>query len=242
MSEAAFLERIAALEARVLSLEGAVFKTRGLTIALQEIVSRWPGPFTAAQVREVLYSRHPELKPMEATHTVEVKLAKMEKQGFIVCTFRGAGPHPNIYEVVPGWKPGDRGPKGTKRGTHHKHESGFRSIVRQALDQLPARFTLVDLKRWVKTNLPEVEIPEGSWSSTLRKLVENEELVVVKFGHRGKTLKEYSRTEKRVAPSGDEIKVTEQAYREFRESLGIQPLPELLSTIDRAEDGRVKTL
>ena len=227
--------RIAELEKRILALEANVFKTRGLTIALHTIIHRWPGPFTAQQVREVLYERYPEFARMENHSTVETKIHRMVKQNLVTITQQGLGPHPTIYEITGDWQPGVKAARGQKRGGRHDYETGFRSVVRHALDHLPAHFKLTDLKAWVAANLPDLRVPDGSWSSTLHKLVETEELTVVKYPHRGKTLKEYARTAKRVAPSGEQLNQLQQAYREFRNGLQLEPLPDFLAGIERHE-------
>ena len=229
-------KQVADLAARLRSVEGLVMKTKALKVAMMEIIERWPGPFTLQQVRDTLYELHPDLKPIEEHHTLESKLGRLEKQGVIICTFRGQGPQPNIYRRAQ-HPPSDAGRRGAKMGSKRDYESGFRSVVRSALEDLTGRFTLIDLKSWVAKHAPDLRVPEGSWSSTLYKLVQLGELKVVRYAHRGKTLKEYERTEKRVSPSGEELRDLEKAWLDFRASLGIQASPDLeMSRTERNHD------
>lgn len=225
------LKRIAALESEVLSLKAMVFKTSALRQAVERIIALWPGPFTARQISEVMRERHPELAATMNHFTLETKIATLAKSGFLIRTFQGRGPQPSIYEVNP-TPPESAGRKGNKRNNHHDYESGFRAVVRLALDDLPRHFKLTDLQAWVKEHKPDLNVPQGSWSSTLYKLCEQGELEVVKFAHRGKTLKEYTRTEKRIAPSGAEMGELEQAYAEFRKGVDTT-IPDQLTALER---------
>jgi hypothetical protein len=228
------LARIEALDARVLALEIQCRKSSGLSNAINAIVAKWPGPFTAQQIRDAIIELYPGLIRMEQRSSVEGKIGRMCKAGIAVCLFQGSGPHPSIYERAAHPPPG-AGRPGARLGARHNYESGFRAMVREALPELPERFTLLDLQKWIGTRYPEARIPEGSWSSTLRKLTDLGELKVVKFGHRGKSLKVYTRTSKRVAPSGAELTAVQDAWREFRSTIKTE-VPEFLSGLDRAEE------
>lgn len=224
------LARIDRLERRVLSLEGATFKRGALARAVRHVIAKWPGPFTAQQIRDAVYEFFPEVKPVEEHHQIEVLIQRMDKQGQITRTFEGRGPSANIYVFNPEVAPAR---KGNKRGCHAANESGFRNIVRRALEDLPEQWRLEDLRRWVDANLPDARIPYGSWTSTLYKLTQAGELEV--RGHRhyegGKV---YSRGPKRVMPSGAELSDLDKAWTDFRSNIKAE-LPELLPGLKRAE-------
>ena len=228
------LSRIDALERRLLTLEAVWHKSSAIANGVDSIIARWPGPFTARQVHEALLAEHPELGNMIEHHKVEPKIHRMAKAGLLLVTFQGAGPHPTIYERNPN-PPAAAGQPGAKRGARHDYESGFRAVVREALEVLPERFTLADLQAWVAEHKPALVVPEGSWSSTLRKLIDLEELVVVERGTRGRTLKKYSRTEKRVAPNGDELRSLELAWKEFRAANPVAKMPDYVPSLKRED-------
>jgi hypothetical protein len=207
---------VAALRGRVLKLEECVFKRHRLSLVIKELVERWPGPFTAQQIRQAIRERHPDALEPNDNYRVEAKLRWMEKAGFIVCTHRGNGRLGSIYERAA------NGPAlrfhGNKMNVKHSYESGFRHIVRTALNDLPAEFRLDDLRKWMAEHMPEADIPYGSWASTLYKLQEADELVVVKRSHYN-CGKVYARGPKRVAPDGDEIRALEASWQEFRKTV-----------------------
>ncbi len=230
------LNRIAELERRVLSLEGLLHKRGGLAGVVRHIVKNWPGPFTAQQIRDAVYKYYPNHKPIEEHHQIEVIITRIEKQGFICKTFEGRGPSANIYEIVQE-PPAGAGRKGTKLASHAGNESGFRNIVRGALDELPEKFTLADLKKWLAEKMPDAQIPQGSWSSTLYKLTQSEELICVKGSGTNVSAnrKLWTRGPRRVTPSGDELRDVEKAWLDFRSQMDIQPTPELLPALQREE-------
>lgn len=228
------LARIEALERRVLTLDAAMHKTSALANAVRSVIARWPGPFTAQQIRAAVMELYPGLMQIEQRQSVESKIHRMVKQGQAVCLVRGAGPPPSIYERV-ATPPPVAGRKGAKSGARHSYETGFRAIVREFLMEREGEFTLVDLQRWVAERHPDLRVPEGSWSSTLHQLTELGELRVTRRPNRGKTLKTYERTSKRVAPSGAELREVEAAWREFRRSVKAD-VPEILPSLQRDHD------
>ena len=229
-------EKLQNLERRIVSLEGVIHKRGGLASAVRRVVEMWPGPFTATQIRDAVYETTPDLRPVVENYQVEATVRKMEKQSLILCTMRGAGPNPNIYEINPS-PPASACKSGMKWNAHRDNESGFRGIVRAALDELPAQWTIEDLRKWVGEKLPNTTIPYGSWSSTLYKMTQQEELTVVRGGGRGKgsTLKVFIRGPRQIAATGQEVRELEASWKEFRASLNIQPPPEMLSGLERAE-------
>jgi len=215
----AVLARLAALERRVLSLEGRIYHNGGLSSGVRRVVGSWPGPFTAELIRRAVYELHPELKPVTEEHQVSCLLTRMEKAGEIICTSRGAGPTPNIY-IRASRPPASAGRSGGKFGTRHDGESGFRGIVRQAMDDLPKAFTLIELRAWVAKHAPSAVVPDGTWSSTLYKMTQQQELVVISpqskvDGHR-RRVKVYGRGPRRIGLTGDEIGELEAAWKAFR--------------------------
>lgn len=223
------LQRIATLEERVLTLESVSHKSSARANAVNTLVAGWPGPFTAQQIHAAVNERWPELRaPINA---IGVKLSRMEKQGIIIRTFQGRGPHANIY--VRSEEPAAQaGRPGSRRGRRDAYESGIRAVIREAIDDLPAEFTQPEVRAWVAAHRPALVVPEGSYSSTLYKLTQLKELVVVRGGRRSRGLKFYARGPVRVAPNGDEVRELETAWREFR--AGIEAtVPEILPHTER---------
>lgn len=217
-------ERIGHLERRIVALEGKMFHSGGLGAAVRRVVAAWPGPFTSNMIRDAVYETRPELVPVTEQHQVCTIINRMEKQNLILCTQRGAGPTPNIYERVTN-PPAGSTKCGAKMGQRHGNESGFRTIIRTALADLPEEFTIQDLRDWVAKHLPDAKIPYGSWTSTLYKMCAQQELRVVRGGRRsgGSGLKVYGRGPRRVAPSGEELRDLEAAWAQFRAE---NPAPE----------------
>jgi hypothetical protein len=221
MTEADYIKRLAELERRVLSLEGKIYHSGAMARAVREVVSKWPGPFTAMQIRDAVYELQPDLKPPRELNQVHVIVGRMEKAGQIVCTFRGAGPTPNIYKRVT-CPPAKAGVAGARFGRKDGNESGFSGIMRAALEDLPMEFTIEDLKKWVGEKLPSAKIPAGTWSSTLFKMQTRRELVVLRNGGRSRLgLKVFGRGPRRISPTGDEVRQLEEAWKEFRKSVVI---------------------
>lgn len=226
-------ERLAQLERRVLSLEGRVYHAGALARAVRQVVERWPGPFTAHQIRDTVYDLQPGLRPVTEHDQVALLLCRMEKAGQVVCTERGAGPNPNIY-VRAECPPSEGGKRGAKFGHRRDYESGFRGIVRVAMDELPEEWTILDLRDWVAKRLPETQVPYGSWSSTLYKLTQQEELVVVRGGRKnGAGLKVYKRGPRRIGVTGQELTELESAWKEFRAQIETEPLPDFETPLER---------
>jgi hypothetical protein len=224
MSETAIqddlLKRLALLERRVLSLEGKVYHNGAVARAVREVVSKWPGPFTANQIREAVYELQPDLRPPRELNQVHVIVGRMEKAGEVICVTRGAGPTPNIYERA-SCPPARAGKSGSRLGVKAGNESGFRSIVRGALEELPAEFTVADLRAWMSKRCPEARIPYGSWSSTLYKMQKQKELIVVRNAGCSIGLKVYGRGPRRISSTGAELRELEESWREFRAQIKI---------------------
>ena len=235
-------ERLAELERRIVAIEGYMWKRGGLGKAVREMVDKWPGPFTAKQITAAVYEVHPELRPAKEYGQVSTIMQRLVKQQLITETFRGAGPNPNIYERNTN-PPLGAGVKGMKTNTHRDNESGFRGIVRSALDELPAEWTINELRAWVALKAPDAVIPYGSWSSTLYKLTQSKELVVVRGGGRGRgsALKVYGRGPRRITPSGEELRDLEKSWQDFRATIKTEPVADMLmSAQQRAEDGTLR--
>lgn len=232
-------EKFARLERRVLAIEGKLFHAGHLSMAVRTAVEAQDGEFTSSQIRDVVYLRHPHLKPEEDQGQVAVVLRRLELAGQVVCVEKGRGPKPNVYLRGKGSMRPVRA--GSKRGQKHGHESGFRSVVRAALSsgKLPDPFTVRDLRDWCAEHSPEVRVPYGTWSSTLYKLEQSGELVALQervpsrqFG----SLKAFRVGPVRVAPSGDVPTEKEADWASLRESMGIK-LPEMLTPNERGWEG-----
>ncbi len=103
------------------------------------------------------------------------------------------------------------------------------------MEELPAEWTILDLRRWVAEKAPSARVPYGSWSSTLYKMTQQRELRVVRGGGRGPALKVYARGDRRIGPTGEEIRELEAAWREFRAQIET-PDGEFMSAIKRGEE------
>ncbi len=211
--------RLSELEERVRRLEAMTFKRQGLTAALLGMVRAWPGPFNAMQVLETMHEKTPFGANISS---VLQSLYKLERKGLIIRTHQGRGRVGNIWELTA--RPPD--PLAARRNRQADYESGFRHIVRGALAdaQFPKEFTLADLRNWMATNLPNVRVPYGSWSSTLYKLQQAGELVVLKKAHTV-PLKVYGRGERVVMPTGEELTGLERAWKEFKENFTVEVPP-----------------
>jgi len=206
-------DRLSALEGRVRALEGVIYKRGGVGAAVKRLVEQWPGPFTFQQIHEAVIKQ----KGLEDVllPPVQQRLYKME-QGFIIRTHQGTGCVSNIFERC--HRPNDPSSNRTNRKTDY--ESGFRHIIRSALasEDLPEVFGLEDIQKWMAIHMPAVQVPYGSWSSTLYKLQERGELIVVAQKHTTK-LKRYRRGEKVIQASGEEMAELEKAWSDFRKTL-----------------------
>jgi hypothetical protein len=234
MTTETLIARLAALEERVLTLEVQERKKSARANAVNTLVNAWPGPFTGRQIYAALCERWPDLAGSE-TQALQ-RLTRMERQGLIIRTFQGRGPHPNIY-VRSESPPDQAGRPGSRRGRKDAYESGLRAVIREALDTLPAEFTLPDVRAWVATHRPLLDPPQSSFSSTLYRLTGLGELRVVRGGRKSKSLKFYARGAKRVAPNGDEIRELEASWREFRATVATH-VPEILPHTERHPERR----
>jgi hypothetical protein len=208
-------QRLADLERRVNSLEAVTYKRGVLSRAIRAVIDKFPGPFSARQIRQAVHEYFPQALPPKDYFQVEVHLRKLEKRGIILCLEKGYGSRATIYERAKAIPPGAGKPGNNNLNTHHSYESGIRSVIRSALDELPEAFTLADVRRYVEQRLPAAKIPQGSWSSTLYKLTQRGELEVVRQ-HHSHSRRTYKRGPVRVQPSGDVMRETEAAWAEFR--------------------------
>lgn len=219
-------EHCADLQRRVAALEEMVFRTHRARKIILQTIEAWPGPFTAQQIETAIKEFHPEVFSGLKPYAVTNQITRLEKTSAVVRENTGRGQIATIFRTV--GKIAEASRPGPKYGRRANYESGFRNIVRSALRDLPEPFMLQDLRDWMKQNLPGVEIPYGSWSSTLYKLQQQGELVCL--ARKGKNTscnrKIYGRGPVRVTPTGDEMKEMEQAWREFRDGMKIE-VPEL---------------
>src|SRR6266567_1325142 len=193
--------RFAELEERIRKLEAVTYKQQGITAALRGLVGVWPGQFNAMQMHAAMHERT-QFKPSMAT--LMQAIYKLEKKEVITRVHQGRGRVGNIWERRTAAAPDERA---ARMNRQHSYESGFRHIVRSALADpaFPKEFTLADVQTWMATNLPNTQVPYGSWSSTLYKLQQQGELIVVKPAHTTPR-KVYARGERVVMPSGDELR------------------------------------
>jgi hypothetical protein len=194
------------------------------------LVRAWPGPFNAMQVLEAMLAK---TSFRTTIATILQSLYRLERKGVILRTHQGRGRVGNIWELAV--KQPDELAK--RRNRQADYESGFRHIVRAALadDAFPKEFTLADLKGWMAIHMPHVQVPYGSWSSTLYKLQQAGELRVVKAAHTV-PLKVYGRGERVVMPSGEELDGIEKAWLQFKEEF---PRTEPGATQDWSQPGSI---
>lgn len=212
LSTSDLLQRLAALEGRVAVLEATTYKRAGVQTTVDRLVENWPGPFTSQQILDALKEVRPDLAEA-GKHAAGQRLYKLEKMGRITRTHQGCGRVATIWERSPA-------APNPKVGKKTDYESGFRSIVRTAMasSELPEEFTLADIQAWMARNLPNTKVPYGSWSSTLYKLQQRQELVVHKPAHTV-PLKVYKRGPRVVTPTGDELRELEVSWAAFKEQL-----------------------
>jgi hypothetical protein len=237
VSIAELAAKVQDLEARLSHLEGVTYKRAGLGTAIKRLISSWPGPFTAQQLWTALGEVRPDLINGYKEGSMTVVLLKLEKQGIVLRIHNGCGQVATIWEKAARTEAGAGNPGG-KLGRRHDYESGFRSIVRAAIasPELPEQFTLGDIRAWVSKHMPNTQIPYGSWSSTLYKLQQHNELLVVKAAHTVPR-KVYRRGQVVVNASGEELAETERAWSEFKRSLQRDgktlTAPEIESALER---------
>ena len=224
-------EHCAELQRRVAALEEMVFRTHRSRNAILKLLAEWPGPFTVQQIESALKEREPEISAGLKPYAIASTIARLEKSGTVSRITNGTGCVASIFQVI-GQIPKAGGRPGRQFNRKADYESGFRNIVRTALADLPPVFTLDDLRKWVTANLPDVQIPYGSWSSTLYKLQQHGELDVVKMSHRLRG-KVYARGSRRVAPSGDEVKALEQSWQNFRAGIIVPQEEQYLPPLQR---------
>lgn len=208
------LARLDELERRINSLEAVTYKRGVLARAIWSVIEKWPGPFTGQQIRKAVQEFHPGALPAKDYSQVENYIGKLEKQSRVIRIQQGKGRNGSVFTKASS-PPSGAGKTGSKLNSRRSYESGFRALVRCALGDLPKQFTLYDLRRWFAENKPGVQIPSGSWSSTLYKLQQRDELIVVKNSHSVKH-KVYARGPVRIGPSGDEMKQLEKNWEDFK--------------------------
>jgi hypothetical protein len=227
-------EEITELKRRLSALEEMVFRRHRVRCAVLRIIEIWPGPFTVQSVEDVLKLKYPEAAAEMKPYEVSGHLRKLEKAGHVARTNEAAGAMAAIYHFVSLPPLGRPGPKFSRRAAY---ESGFRAMVRRALDDLPPEFTLLDIQEWMANHLPEAKIPYGSWSSTLYKLTQSGELVCIRG--RGTNCSARRKVWKigsvRVTPTGAEAQELETAWREFRKTLDIAEVAQQETSLQRGE-------
>ncbi len=143
MSEA-LLKQVEELERRLVALECYVYKKGGLARAVREVISKWPGPFTADLIRTAVYELNPNLQPLTPerySHEVSSIICRLERAGQVIRTAQGTGPLPNIW-IRSECPPEQAGKRGSRFGRKDEYESGFRGMVRQAMESLPEVWTI----------------------------------------------------------------------------------------------------
>jgi hypothetical protein len=128
----------------------------------------------------------------------------------------GAGPVPSQYEFL-GGETGVR-----RKGVHLGHTSGLIIALRAALDHLPEVFTQKDVRAWVKEKRGKV--PNGLYAY-IDALIKSGEIEVVSkrtFGADAQPQR-YRRKQVVSAATGQELSAAEQAWREFRKTVKVQP-------------------
>lgn len=236
IEDSQLLARLDAIEARLNTLWARVFHKSALAEAIRGVVDKWPGPFTAQQIRGAIVEFHPQALPHKEHYQIDQCLRRMERAGQILRTQQGYGSKANIFERAANPPKNAGKPHQRPAGIRPDYESGFRNLVRSVLDDLPETFSLADVRAAVAARAPGVQIPYGSWSSQLYKLTQRGELAVVKQ-HQSVKHKLYSRGPVRIGPSGDELRELEKAWSDFRSQMAL-PNPqgsEFLSPAQRAE-------
>lgn len=234
MNDPELLAVVADLKRRVSALEEMAFRKHRHRRCLERIVEKWPGPFTCQQIQEAVKEFHPEIFSELKPYAVSSFLGSLERAGSIArTTDGGTGCLSTVYELVGQIVDCGKRP-GTKFNRRSRYESGFRHIVRTALADLPEEFTLEDLRGWMAKHMPDTKIPYGSWSSTLYKLTQSQELICIKG--RGTNCsaerKVFTRGPRRVAASGEEFRELEASWMEFRKSMKTE-VPEILPGLSR---------
>jgi hypothetical protein len=226
-------EHCAELLRRVGALEEMVFRKHAVRKTVLRIIASWPGPFTPQQIFDAVKVFAPDQAAGMKQHAIDGTLRQLERDGVLDRSVEGNGRNASVFEVI-GDVPDGCGRPGPKYGRKATYESGFRNILRAALAELPKEFRLDDLKKWLVEKMPSAQIPYGSLSSTLYKLEQSNELVVVKRAHylRGKI---YTRGPKHVTPTGEEMRELEQAWQEFRSGMKIET-PEIETSLERGEE------
>jgi len=207
------------LRRRVAALEEFIFRTKRAKNCILGIIEKWPGPFTIQQIDQAIREFNPQVAAELKPYAVANKVHQLERDGDVVRTINGSCCVASVFELIGEPRKGRPGREYNRKA---QYESGFRSIVRSALDDLPDQFTLADLRAWMAQHMPDgPRIPYGSWSSTLYKLQQNQELICVKGkGSNCSTERKiFTKGPKRVGASGEELRDIEASYAEFRKSM-----------------------
>lgn len=207
-------QELAELRRRILALEEMVFRRHRVALVVKDVVTKWPGAFSAQQIDAAIAEFHPALHAEMKGYAVEQQLKRMQRDRKLRIIHHAAGQNPNIYERTEHFEAA----VSRRFNKHHDYESGLRSIVRQALKELPEEFTLDDVRAWKEKHYPDVNIPHGSWSSTLYKLEQAGELDVVKKAARV-SRKIYTRGAKQVLPDWSLLSDLKTAWADFRSQM-----------------------
>ena len=220
MSDIDLTAEVLELKRRVSALEEMLFRTHRIRKAIDHVVNNWPGPFTVQEIEKAIREFHAEVWREMKPYAVSNAVRALEKTGVVIRLNDGKGCNSAMFQRTRDVPDITKRP-GKPFNRQAPYESGFRAIVRKAIDDLPSEFTLADLRAWMDKNMPTARIPYGSWSSTLYKLTQSQELICTKG--RGSNCsakrKAWTRGPMRVAPSGEELRDIESAWSEFRKSM-----------------------
>ena len=180
----------------------------GVTRAIRRAVKVWRGPFTARDIFGLLQRG----KSKVTFSAVSQRLAHMEKRGLVTVIQRGAGPRPTVYESVPGTNTG----VGMPRGTHHSNTSGLICTLRTALADLPAEFSLGDVRSWLRNHGVRNKRSPGPY---LKALVNGGEVEIFRPRNRKRGECQLYRAKEKFGANGDKLSNAEAAWREFRKTI-----------------------
>lgn len=234
-SELAVLRaRVEVLERELAMLKSYVTHSGTLAKRVVEMVNEWAGPFTARQIRDAVYARWPEARPVKEHEQVHCKLHRMAEQGFIVVLEPGRGARATIYERA-GRPPAVAGRCGQKFGRRHRWQSGIILAARAALEAMPAEFTTADLKRWVAEREPKLAGSE-QWGALVSHLRNSGELVTVRRVNQCGWRCVFKRG-RVITSTGAQLAGKEAEWHTLRGGMNVA-VPELLGPLERdGEDG-----